>query len=212
MKGKWFWVWLALGGVLLAEVFFSAITGLGGAGGGPLPMISPVADFTLTNQAGVAVSLADLRGHVWLADIIFTRCAGPCPRLTRQMKELQQALPGSSNARLITLTTDPTYDTPAVLRTYAEKFAADAVRWQFLTGEKAQVAALARDSLKLTAIEKDPADRQSPKDLFIHSTIVALVDKQARLRGFFETDGDGIAPEPLQRRILAAVRRLEKEP
>src|SRR5262245_12972718 len=58
-----------------------------------LPVISQVADFSLTNQNGSVVSLADLRGHVWVADIIFTRCPGPCLRMTRQMKELQDALP-----------------------------------------------------------------------------------------------------------------------
>ena len=49
----------------------------------PLPVIGPVADFTLTNQDGKITTLADLTNHVWVADIIFTRCAGPCPRLTR---------------------------------------------------------------------------------------------------------------------------------
>src|SRR2546430_1045329 len=73
--------------------------------GKPLPIYGQVADFTLTNQNGRVVTLADLRGKVWVADIIFTRCPGPCLKMTRQMKEL--ALPPSSQARLVTLTTDP---------------------------------------------------------------------------------------------------------
>ena len=56
--------------------------------GKPLPVIGQVADFTLTNQTGRAISLSDLRGHVWIADVIFTRCAGPCLGMTRQMKQL----------------------------------------------------------------------------------------------------------------------------
>ena len=55
------------------------------------PVFGKVADFALTNQDGQIVTLADLRGRVWVADIIFTRCAGPCPRMTRQMKLLQDA-------------------------------------------------------------------------------------------------------------------------
>src|SRR6266567_1856858 len=82
-----------------------------------LPVIGQVGDFTLTNQAGRTVTLADLRGHVWVADIIFTSCAGPCPRMTKQMKALQDGLPSGSDARLVTLTTDPNTDTPAVLKT-----------------------------------------------------------------------------------------------
>ena len=60
---------------------------------GALRVIGPVADFTLTNQDGQATSLADLTNHVWVADIIFTRCAGPCPRMTGQMRSLQALLP-----------------------------------------------------------------------------------------------------------------------
>src|SRR6266540_4090658 len=82
-----------------------------------LPVLGEIADFTLTNQNGQAVTLADLRGHVWVADIIFTSCAGPCPRMTKQMKTLQDALPPTSRTKLVTLTTDPGTDTPAVLKT-----------------------------------------------------------------------------------------------
>src|SRR5260221_6957581 len=95
----------------------------------PLPVINQIADFTLTNQNDQAVMLADLTNHVWVADIIFTRCSGPCPRMTRQMEDLQDALPKSSGARLVTLTTDPDYDTPPVMKKYGERFHADSNRW-----------------------------------------------------------------------------------
>jgi protein SCO1/2 len=177
----------------------------------PLPVYGPIAEFTLTNQEGSAVSLADLRGHIWIADIIFTRCAGPCLKMTRQMKELQRALAPNPQTRLVTLTTDPDYDSPSILRTYAGRFGAELPRWMFLTGTKRQIASLAIDSLKLTAIEKKPEERDSPADLFVHSTIFVLVDKQAHLRGVFETTGEGTDPQQVKEQILAAVRQLEKE-
>jgi protein SCO1/2 len=175
------------------------------------PVLGQVADFTLTNQAGAAVSLADLRGHVWVADIIFTRCAGPCPRMTRQMRELQDALPAASRARLVTLTTDPDFDTPAVLKAYGERFGADPARWTFLTGPKPQIAGLAVDSLKLSAVERKPEERQDPADLFIHSTYFVVVDKRARLRAVFETAGEGVDAGRVRGEILATVRQLERE-
>jgi protein SCO1 len=178
----------------------------------PLPVIGPVAEFTLTNQAGRAVTLADLRGKVWVADIIFTRCGGPCPRMTQQMRDLQDALPAASSTRLVTLTTDADYDTPPVLQKYAHKFGADTARWDFLTGDKRDVAHLAIDSLKLTALEKKPEERTTPEDLFVHSTIYVIVDKQARLRATFETIGDGVDWQQSKSTILAAVRQLENEP
>jgi protein SCO1 len=179
--------------------------------GKPLPVLGQVQAFQLTNQVGQVVTLVDLRGRVWVADIIFTRCAGPCPRMTRQMKEIQQSLPASSQARLVTLTTDADFDSPPVLKAYAEKFGADTNRWIFLTGDKRQIASLAIDSLKLTAIEKKPEERQAPEDLFVHSTIFVVVDKLGRLRGVFETDGEGVSPQQARSRILAAVKRLERE-
>jgi protein SCO1/2 len=178
----------------------------------PLPVIGPVADFALTNQAGQFVTLAAVRGHVWVADIIFTRCAGPCPRMTGQMKSLQAALPPASTAKLITLTTDPEFDLPPVLKKYGDRFGADFNRWTFLTGTKKEIAALAIDSLKLTAVEKKPEERTDADDLFIHSTIFVVVDKQARLRGVFETGGEGVEWEKSKADILATVSQLEREP
>ncbi len=176
-----------------------------------LPVYGSVADFTLTNQDGAPVSLADLRGHVWVANVIFTRCPGPCLKMTRQMKELQQALAQDSQARLVSLTTDPDFDKPAVLKSYAERFGADPQRWMFLTGLKKQVASLATQSLKLTAIEKTPGERQSPNDLFVHSTLLVLVDRQSRLRAIFETSGDDIDPDHVKKHVVEAVRQVERE-
>lgn len=178
----------------------------------PLRVIGPVADFTLTNQDNQATSLAALSNHIWVADIIFTRCAGPCPRMTGQMRSLQGALAGGDATRLVTLTTDPEFDSPSVLQRYGQRFGADFGRWTFLTGSKAQIAALAGDSLKLSAVPVKPAERQNDADLFIHSTLFVLVDQHARLRASFETGGDGVDwTNVVQPKLLQAIHRLEKE-
>ena len=83
-----------------------------------------------------------MTNRVWVADIIFTRCAGPCPVITGHMKSLEDALPKTSDAKLVTLTTDPDFDTPAMMKRYGERFGADFNRWMFLTGTKAEIAAL----------------------------------------------------------------------
>ena len=183
------------------------------SGAATLPVLSVVGDFTLTNQNGQATTLSDLRGQPWIADIIFTRCPGPCLKMSAQMKELRDALPTQSHARLVTLTTDPVYDTPKILRDYIERLKLDAKpdRWLFLTGTKEQIAKLAVDSLKLAAVEKEAAQRESVNDLFIHSTIFVLVDKQGRMRAFFETTGEGIDFQQVKPRILETLQRLERE-
>jgi protein SCO1 len=177
-----------------------------------LPVMAQIADFSLTNQNGATVSLADLRGHVWIADIIFTRCPGPCLRMTHQMKELQDALPQRAQTKLVSLTTDPEYDIPAILKIYSERNGADASRWTFLTGTKKQINNLAVDSLKLSAVEKKPEERTSPEDLWVHSTIFVIVDKHAQLRGVYQTGGDDVSWPVEKAKILAAAKQLEREP
>lgn len=177
-----------------------------------LPVLATIADFSLTNQTGAAVSLANLRGHPWLADIIFTRCPGPCLRMTRQMKEVQDALPPASAAKLVSLTTDPEFDTPEILSRYAaQRAGADPNRWTFLTGSKKEIARLAIDSLKLTAIEKKPEERESADDLWVHSTIFVVVDRHGQLRGIYETGGEGVDWASSKQQILTALKQLERE-
>jgi protein SCO1/2 len=204
--------WPVWGGLALIVLLLLVQLMYQDGSGQPLPVYGQIAGFTLTNQNGRAVSLADLRGQPWVADIIFTRCPGPCLKMTKQMKALQDALPPGSQTKLVTLTTDADFDTPPVLKTYADRFGADPQRWMFLTGTKQEVAKLAIDSLKLSAIEKKPEERESPADLFVHSTIFVIADKRGQLRGVFETTGEGIAPQNVKAQILAAVTRLEREP
>src|SRR5271170_2006727 len=130
------WLGLSLAFGMLGLGYLVSLTEMARAHKSALPVIGQIADFTLTNQDGKITTLADLTNHVWVADIIFTRCAGPCPRMTGQMKSLQDALPQSSEAKFVTLTTDPENDTPEVLKKYGERFNADFSRWNFLTGTK----------------------------------------------------------------------------
>src|SRR2546421_4991865 len=98
--------WLLWGGLfvtlaLILLVILLAELKLHMSAGKPLPVLGPIADFTLTNQNGQVVSLNELRGKVWVADVIFTRCPGPCLKMSRHMKELQQAIPSASQAKLV---------------------------------------------------------------------------------------------------------------
>lgn len=178
-----------------------------------LPILGQVADFTLTNQDGQAATLAALTNHVWVADIIFTRCAGPCPRMTGQMKSVQESLAPDSSVRLVTLTTDPGFDSPEILKRYGQRFGADFNRWTFLTGTKGDIAGLAAGSLKLGSTPVSPADQKNAADLFIHTTIFVLIDKHANLRGIFQTGGEDVDWEKSVRpKLLTDIRRLEREP
>jgi protein SCO1/2 len=173
----------------------------------PLPVLGRVTGFALTNQEARPSSFDDLTGSVWVADIIFTRCPGPCVRMTQSMRQLQDALPPASPVRLVSLTADPAHDTPSVLRTYAERFGADPRRWQFLTGTKAELYRLAIRDL-LLAVEEGSADQTNDlENLFIHSTKFVLIDAQGALRGVY--DGEEASSRP---RILADLQTLLPAP
>jgi protein SCO1 len=208
---RWLWVGLLLTLGLLFLAFLLANLRMRMLASKPLPILGTVADFQLTNQFGKLVTLADLRGHVWIADIFFTRCPGPCLKMSRQMKDLQNALPADSNARLVSITTDTRFDLPEILNKYSQQFGADSNRWIFLTGTQQEMLKLASNSLKLASIEKKPEEQESPLDLFVHSTIFVVVDKQGRLRGIFETTGEQAEPRLVQKEILETVHRLERE-
>jgi len=157
-----------------------------------------VPEFTLTERSGREVQLADLKGKVWLADFVYTTCPGPCPILSTRMSEVQKALGNESDVRLVSISTDPESDTPAVLKEYAERYKAGD-HWWFLTGKKDAVYSLAREGFKL------PIADAAPGAAIIHSTRIVLVDKKGTVRGFYEGTGDLSAQDIANdvRKILA---------
>jgi protein SCO1/2 len=172
----------------------------------PLPVLSRVTGFQLTNQLGRVVNANDLAGQVWVADIIFTRCPGPCVQMTRQLAELQTALRADRPVKLVSLTADPEFDTVKVLSDYAKRFGTQPNRWQFLTGRKSDVYDLAIKQLLLAVADTDPAQRTNDADLFIHSTKFVVVDPQGQVRAVFE----GTEPES-RPKLLETIERLLAE-
>lgn len=142
-----------------------------------LPKLGKVSDFRLNDQTAKPTSLATLTGKVWIASFIFTRCQGPCPLMSQKAAYLQKQLAGEKRLRILSITMDPEYDSPAVLAAYGEKFNANPERWLLLTGEKADIISLAITAFKLPASE-------NPN---LHSTRFVLVDQQAQIRGYYDS-------------------------
>ena len=172
-----------------------------------LPVISQLTDFKLINQLDRPVGLARFANKVWFADIIFTRCPGPCPVMTRRMAELQTHFADEPDVVFATLTTDPGHDLPDIMRRFADSHEANNERWQFLTGDKAAIVRLAVDEMKLIAREKPPGEQTTPEDLFIHATLFVVIDRQGRLRGVLESLEDD-----WKEKAIAIAEVLLKEP
>jgi len=171
----------------------------------PLPVYGQVGSFSFANQSDTTTSLETLKGQVWVANVIFTRCGGPCPKLTQQMSEIQDAFESTAPVRFVSLTADPEFDTSQVLRQFAQRFGADPHRWFFLTGTKRDVYDLAIDGLKFI-VRDNGAERKPNEDLFLHSMKFVVVDGQGRIRGYF----DGLEETTVES-IVEAVRKLLRE-
>ena len=185
-------------------------SGSGGSGApstAPLPVLRTISSLDLVDQEGEPVNLQTFRGQPWFANIIFTRCPGPCARMTQKMRQLQEALPAeASEVQLVSLTTDPDFDTAEVLSQYARKFQADTQTWKFLTGTKEEIVRVSTQEWLLVMLEKGEAERESPNDIFLHSTLTVLMDGLGRIRGTYEILEEGQLEE-----ALADLQRLLQE-
>lgn len=155
-----------------------------------VPLWDPngIEDFSFTNCDGRTVTKADLLGKPWAICFVFTKCLGPCPIVTRQLKTLQDRLK-DADVRLVTLTVDPVRDTPEALLDYAKVNGADLSKWYFLTGDQTQIYGLIHRSFKMPVQEVTGPTRQEGFEI-IHSTNVMLVDKDGVVRGKFNAAKD----------------------
>jgi protein SCO1/2 len=149
-------------------------------------------EFSLQHCTGETLSKKDLLGHIWLVDFIFTRCGGPCPLMTQRMKSLQEVfleqelLAPPSSVRLVSISVDPAYDSPEVLREYASNWGADLDSWYFLTGPEKSTLRLIGEGFKIAAERENPETEEIPD--IIHSTNFLLVDRKGWVRKIFHLE------------------------
>lgn len=174
----------------------------------PPPVYSKVAPFDLVERSGKPVRRDDLLGRPWVASFVFTRCTGPCPRVVGTLRKLQARLreKGEGGPRIVTISVDPTFDTPEVLKRYASDLGADPARWWFLTGDEAAVRTLIRESF-LSPVERAPDGTVPPGESVSHRTQLVAVDPKGRVRGFYA----GESEEDLDR-LMALLDLLAREP
>lgn len=161
-----------------------------------MEVLSSVPEFTLTAESGKEFRSSQLAGSVWVANFIFTNCMGPCPRMTGQMRQVQNAVSDFKDVRLVSFTVDPARDTPQVLADYARRNKADTAQWSFLTGPQETLHQLKRNAFLLGDVSGQ----------LEHSTRFALVDRRGRIRAFYDTTEPGAV-----KRVIRDVERLREE-
>lgn len=159
-----------------------------------LPVLAEVPELDLVRSDGEPVTRADLAGTPWVADFVFTRCVTSCPILTSRMQGVGSDLVEGEDFRRVSISVDPAYDTPEVLREY-QRARRLPESWWWLTGEPEAVLSLVREGF-LLGVEANPGD---PNDPILHSTRLVLVDAENRIRGYYDALDDD------------ALERLEKD-
>ena len=180
-----------------------------------LPVYSQLPDFALLDASGRKFARERLKGKVWVADFIYTRCEDTCPLQSVEMRRLQQDFAAHEEFRQLSITTDPAFDKAATLAAYARKFGADRERWFFLTGKEKEIKDLALKGFRLSYATKQamrtpnriggrafrlllpsahahhPGHEEggkTPGILISHSSRFVLIDRNFTIRGYYHSN------------------------
>ena len=140
-----------------------------------------IGDFSLTNQNGKIITQEDYKDKIYIADFFFTTCPTICPIMTKNMADIQKEIIGDDDVLLLSHSVTPQIDSVAQLKKYAIEKGVDDSKWNLLTGDKKQIYDLARKSYLAVKTDGDGG----PFDM-IHTENFILVDKQKRIRGFYD--------------------------
>lgn len=195
-----------------------------------LDVYGQVPEFALIDRSGRRVGRSDLRGKVWVANFIYTKCTETCPTQSLQVARLQAAFADAHDLLFVSITVDPENDTREVLTAYAQRYGADPERWLFLTGDKREIYCFAK-GFNLGVV--DPSEPNPPacgsaaegslgsvlalfrptpafathgsQGLIMHSARLVLIDRAGRVRAYhLATDEESLKGlGPNLRKLLA---------
>lgn len=149
-----------------------------------------IKDFELINQNGEIITNKNYENKIYIADFFFTRCTNICIMMAYNMSELQEFYKNDDDIMFLSHSVTPTIDSVAVLREYANNKGVIDGKWNVTTGDKKHIYELARKSY-FAVIE----DGDGGEDDFIHTEQFILVDKEKRIRGYY----DGTEKEDIEK-------------
>jgi len=157
-----------------------------------------IPDFTFVNQMGNPVGKAQMEGKITIVDFFFTSCPSICPVMSSEMERVNDMFREEPNVQILSISIDPEFDTPEILKEYADKHKAQAGKWDFLSGEKVETYQLAKCGFILPTL-----DGFGVPDDFAHSDKFVLVDELGRIRGYYSgTNREDVDLLMLEAKIL----------
>ena len=190
---------ISLWGLLVIAMVAVIASGTWRRSADDLPHYYKVPEFSLIDHHGRPFTHTTLSGKVWLADFIFTSCAGPCPLMTRKMDQLEKSIEGG-DVRFVSFTVDPQRDTPEALRIYMARNGLNENRWLMATGEAQAIA----DTAAGMKVGVTPGTGEEP---IWHAEYFLLIDAEGWVRGFYHlNDPEKMKQLPDDLRRLAGAR------
>ena len=160
-----------------------------------------VGSFNLTDQDGNKVTENDFKDKIYITDFFFVTCPTICPKMTKQMDRVYHEFEKNDDIAFLSHTVMPESDSVPVLKEYADEIGASSEKWKFVTGDRKQIYNLARKTYFAAITEGDGG----PDD-FVHTENFVLVDKEKKLRGFY----DGTSKVDVDRLITDIYALLEE--
>lgn len=140
-----------------------------------------IADFKLTNQNGEKITNKTYEGKIYIADFFFTRCQTICISMAYNMSELQEYYKNNDDIMFLSHSVTPIIDSVSVLKDYAIKKGVIDEKWNITTGPKTHIYDLARKNY-FAVLDEGNGDEND----FIHTEQFVLIDKERRIRGFYD--------------------------
>ena len=140
-----------------------------------------IADFKLINQNGDTITNNEYEGKIYIADFFFTRCQNICIAMAYNMSELQEYYKNEDDILFLSHSVTPEIDSISVLKEYANNKGVIDGKWNVTTGRKKHIYELARKSY-FAVLDEGNGDEND----FIHTEQFILVDKERRIRGFYD--------------------------
>jgi len=160
-----------------------------------------IEDFKLINQDGRERGTVNWDNKIAVVNFFFTHCPVICPAMTNNLKTVNKAYENDDEILFNSISVDPDRDSPDQLQAYSRRFHIQTAKWDLLTGNKKDIYKLARNSFMVVATDGDGG----PDD-FIHSERLVLIDKQRRIRGYY----DGTSRKETDQLIID-IKKLKNE-
>ena len=169
-----------------------------------LDIFGVVPAFSLRDHTNNPYTNKNLQGRLVIANFVFTRCETICPVMSLKMRSIQDKTRSWSVAPLLlSITVDPTYDTPQRLHQYARRFGAETDRWRFLTGPPTAVQKIVEQGLKIAMDNLGTSSNGIPN--IVHGEHFVLIDTAQQIRGYYASNDAGRIAQLLEdaRHLLA---------